>query len=967
MSRTQSLWRAFVALVVFLYLPMLFLRLLLGMAVSQDEKLRLDECQDLLKTEMQAYLLDAVPEIQIRDAVNDVIGDMPVERSKGVTRRWAEELRQRLRVRMPCRFHDFWVFGKDLEPLLIEETARHMAEKARYFWAYLVQIWDFVESPAKEDVKSFLDALQYNQGVGRYLTERFVRYCSDRKGSDSIMSSRTFTRMWSESITPWYLRRKFMIPSPLDRPRLLNPPESILTTSGRTHFLFVKFSDPDTGRPLGGFLLTIPEKELSLEWILKGAARQSRSSDCRRIFDRADRRRQERVFQPTRTGYLLIDWPRNHPEYHLGVFVPKQWTQHPARRYLSLLNILLVAVLLVTLFFLREITRWQEEMPLRIFGQLNLALSLSALLPLAGFLLVAWSYSSFHYAQERRMTKRRVEERMQFIDAEIRGYREKLIQTYRSCRDTIQVEYLDRLQDAGTVLNQVIKSRQASDYILHLTDGRVFTTFSGDNPLVNFARAIPKRILMALPIEQPETGTSGAEMRESLKDEIIMKAIEENVPGLITSLDKQFLVSVSARENTTIYLDYITDPRREQPIVGVIAFFLATDNFMQNFFGNHFFKKPINQATVGLDRVRAIKIDNDATYVFPAGERLTPREQEIFEFCRDTRKPIIWDDLDSDIPWFHGAQFVTVVGFDGQTIVQNHRILIAGITFGAFYALLVFFLTTRFLSLRFAEPLLKLRAAAESVEQQNYTIRVEIPGRDEFNELAGVFNRMVKGLYERQQMSRFVSGDVMEAVERGDDATREVSRITVSVLFSDIRGFTELSEKVDAAEMVRMLNAYFTAMETCIVDQGGRIDKYVGDAIMAVFRDVADREPHPLRCARAALAMREALRAFNRDRQFAGQFTIKTGIGINTGEVISGPLGSLSGRLDYTVIGDTVNTAARLEKESKQANRSGIVISPVTLAAIGSRAVAQPLGEVALKGKEKPMTVYELLDIRDGA
>ncbi|HNV72247.1 MAG TPA: HAMP domain-containing protein, partial [Candidatus Ozemobacteraceae bacterium] len=512
------------------------------------------------------------------------------------------------------------------------------------------------------------------------------------------------------------------------------------------------------------------------------------------------------------------------PEYHLGVFVPRSYAQHPARSYLTLLNILLVGVFLLTLFFLRELTRWQEEMPLRIFGQLNLALSLSALLPLVGFLLVAWSYSSFHYAQERRMTMRRVEERMQFIDADIRGYREKQIQAYRAARDTIQDQYLDRLSEVKNLLAPVVKNRQASDYILHLADGRVLSTFNGNNPLIDFARAIPKRILMALPIAQPETGTSGAEMRESLKDEIIMKAIEENVPGLMTSMDKQFLLSVSAKENTTIYLDYVTDPRREQPIVGVLAFFLATDIFMQNFFGKLFFSKPMNQATVGLDRIRVVKIDNDANYVFPVGERLTPREQEIFEFCQNTRKSVVWDDTDTDRPWFYGAQFianepfVAVVGFDGQKMVQNRRILNAGIAFGVLYALVIFFLTTRFLTMRFAEPLLKLRAAAESVEQQNYTVRVEIAGRDEFNELAGVFNRMVKGLHERQQMSRFVSGDVMEAVTRGDDATQEATRTTVSVLFSDIRGFTELSEKVDAAEIVRMLNAYFTAMESCIVD-----------------------------------------------------------------------------------------------------------------------------------------------------
>jgi len=271
-----------------------------------------------------------------------------------------------------------------------------------------------------------------------------------------------------------------------------------------------------------------------------------------------------------------------------------------------------------------------------------------------------------------------------------------------------------------------------------------------------------------------------------------------------------------------------------------------------------------------------------------------------------------------------------------------------------------------FLSRQFAAPLLSLREAAEAVANQKFETRVEITSQDEFGELGLEFNRMVRGLWERQAMTRFVSQDVLDVVQKQVDPGQDVGRTTVSVLFSDIRGFTSLSEKISPEELVALLNEYFTRMEEAVKLHQGRIDKLVGDAMMAVFRNLPDSEHHALRAGRAAIEMRRALAGLNSDRKAQGLFPIENGVGINTGMVVSGRVGSLKGRLDYTVIGDTVNIAARLEKESVRAPRR-IVISAETLVAMGGLGRVRFLDRVHLKGKDCLFPLYELMSISESA
>jgi len=182
----------------------------------------------------------------------------------------------------------------------------------------------------------------------------------------------------------------------------------------------------------------------------------------------------------------------------------------------------------------------------------------------------------------------------------------------------------------------------------------------------------------------------------------------------------------------------------------------------------------------------------------------------------------------------------------------------------------------------------------------------------------------------------------------------------VTVLFSDIRSYTTLTEGADAHEVVAMLNEYFTYMVDCVFDNGGILDKFIGDAIMAVFgAPFARPDVDPFNAVEAALDMDAALHRYNGLRTQRGQRAIDVGIGISSGEVICGYIGS-ERRMEYTAIGDGVNLASRLEGATKQYG-ARVMVSEFTQAKVKDRFVTRELDNLQVKGKTRGVRVFEVL------
>jgi adenylate cyclase len=295
--------------------------------------------------------------------------------------------------------------------------------------------------------------------------------------------------------------------------------------------------------------------------------------------------------------------------------------------------------------------------------------------------------------------------------------------------------------------------------------------------------------------------------------------------------------------------------------------------------------------------------------------------------------------------------------------VRRKTFFIAGIALSiSLFVVFVFSLTV-------TAPLERLARLSQLIATGNFDVqaasKMQAWFRDEVGELAVAFDHMTAGLKERDKVkrlfSKFHGSSVTENLLQGE-ATLGGQRKEVVVFFSDIRGFTSYSEKRSPEEVVEMLNEYFGIMVGIINKNGGVVDKFIGDAIMAIWGAPVSSGSDAANAVRAALEMRKGLSELNERRIARNQDPILIGMGLHLGPVISGTIGS-NERMEYTVIGNVVNTASRIEAATK-AFGSDLLVSSEVLARVEGLFETELAGAAEVKGRSEELKLYRVRGIR---
>jgi class 3 adenylate cyclase len=278
-----------------------------------------------------------------------------------------------------------------------------------------------------------------------------------------------------------------------------------------------------------------------------------------------------------------------------------------------------------------------------------------------------------------------------------------------------------------------------------------------------------------------------------------------------------------------------------------------------------------------------------------------------------------------------------------------------------FFGIIGAFLLSHYLT----QPIHELVGGVMAIAAGDLNQELRVSRGDELGELTGAFNEMAASLREKELIkgafSTYVSTQVMEQVLK-DPSKLALggARKRVSVVFSDIRGFTSMSETMQPEEVVSIINVYLSLQTEIVIRNDGMLDKFVGDCVMAVYGLPFAKDDDSLRAVRTAVEIQAAILKLNAIRAKEGLKTITIGIGVNTGEAVAGNMGS-SQKMDYTVIGDSVNLAARLE-----ANAEGgtVLISESTYAEVKDFVVAEKLAPIPVKGKKDKVTVFSIKSMK---
>lgn len=667
--------------------------------------------------------------------------------------------------------------------------------------------------------------------------------------------------------------------------------------------------------------------------------------------------------------------------------------EHPLRPFLPLIRTTVILSLAFSFMFIIALAKGDRRIGLGIRGKILLAIGVGIWIPLAGTILSLLSYQRLHdraYANDTldefdrylETTEMKLSGLDTFLGLDILDARKRLEGTpetfsfdrikrlirfhggipFRTNILTITADGAEALPDLETMGPAAI-SGESQEFVL-----KIFRGFAID---LMFALGSVQKYQTDPRQQQKLRNIS--DLTQGFGDTLIDSKFFNR---LMTNPGNMVLLPLSQIfERTGAFLLY-PGGNRNQPPYALTAMTCLFNRRYQDFLklaapAEVLLKQPtrgyaVKQAFFRFDSKKSLALDG---YDFPPTTSSDPELQRIAIQSANEKTDLRYDRSRHARPRLIVTRNLREIPYIGAIIAEptsgRFNLHLAFAVIGI--AILLFAGASFGTASMLWRPLKACLTAIRRTASGRYDWRLDVRTGDELETFADALNDMVAGIRERERISRFVSEDAMAIAASDDDSMMHPGGEyrEVTVMTSDIRDFTTLSETHSPESIVAMLNAYFTRMEACIIANGGTIDRFVGDALTAVFRDDARSGDQALRVCSAALEMRRELAALNRERESSGLFTIRTGIGIASGRVIAGRVGSSSGRLDATYIGEAVMLASFVETRSKQAVRTGIVVAPSTVRLLRGRGRLEFLERITPEGKSRAFSLYELTDLRD--
>ncbi len=390
-------------------------------------------------------------------------------------------------------------------------------------------------------------------------------------------------------------------------------------------------------------------------------------------------------------------------------------------------------------------------------------------------------------------------------------------------------------------------------------------------------------------------------------------------------------------------------------LFGLLSFNFYDNNLIRDYIVNHF--KP-SEKFAGISGRFFEVVSGDGSYqLVSLADGQILRNADLLEKIdlAESVEGFVWRENNRNllqVRWFNDYPLVMLVSSEALTAEASARVW-PGILLSYGILLLVFVYLV--FELIYLKPLREFIRVTGEVESGNLQVAVQLQANDEFADLKAVFSEMIQGLDQRRKLTHFVSQDVLSAVESdsGVDMAPGGVRLAATVVFIQLLP-AAADEQIAPETRFAILDRFIGEGDQIARSCGGVIDKVIENTLMLVFRAATAGEQHSLHACRATLLLAAAVRA-------AGYGVCA---GVASGNVVSGRIGSRLGKLDYTVIGDTVNLAARLKAEAAKAGTTGIIVAPSTIRGLRGQGRVAFIERVEIKGKSREYPLYELLELR---